>query len=85
MPASMAAFIETRLPRPGSRYSDTMPLQPQTAWRVTGLDYRLDSDTAPIPEPATLLLVGVGLAGVARRRFPANVTVGTAPTLALIC
>jgi hypothetical protein len=38
-------------------------------WRITSLEYRFASDTEPIPEPATLLLMATGLAVVARRRF----------------
>jgi hypothetical protein len=38
------------------------------SWRVTGVRAELSSAPAPVPEPATLLLAGAGLAWMAQRR-----------------
>jgi hypothetical protein len=38
------------------------------SWRVTRILGELSSDTAPIPEPTTILLLSTGLAGIAARR-----------------
>ena len=39
------------------------------SWRVARIEYTFSDDTLVTPEPATLLLVGSGVALVARRRF----------------
>jgi PEP-CTERM motif len=39
------------------------------AWRYFSAVYSLEDATAPIPEPATMLLTGAGLAVLARRRW----------------
>ena len=43
-------------------------LQSTPGWRVTRLEYQFASDPEPVPEPATLLLVGTGVLAIARRR-----------------
>jgi hypothetical protein len=36
------------------------------AWRVESVRYEFSGAAAPVPEPGTMLLVGLGMAGVAR-------------------
>jgi len=38
-------------------------------WRVTRLEYQFGSDSALVPEPSTMLLVGAGALALARRKL----------------
>ena len=44
-------------------------LSDPSLWRVSRLEYQFGGETAPVPEPSTMLLVGAGALALARRKF----------------